>query len=114
METAARALQDATFGQDTVALLVRQHTEPEELAVELDPVVGPIATNVLHYPEPVQARQRWRMRIGSWNQYEIHVVDRKVAIAIDKVNATRTHAMDRRNIELHHFHVRRRDPRAAV
>ena len=54
------------------------------------------------------------MGIDAGVEREIDVVDREVAIAVDEIDAARADAVDRGNVELHHFHLRRHDPCAAV
>src|SRR6202171_4734465 len=114
VEAVARTFQDAPLGENAVALLVGQDAEPEELRVELDPLRHAIAADILDDAEPMQAGQRRRVRIHAGIEREIHVVDRELAIAIDEVDAARSDAMDRGDIELHHFDLERNDPRPVV
>src|ERR1700681_4725232 len=114
VEAVARTFQETPLGENAVALLVGRDAEPEEPCVELDPRRHPIAADILDDAEPMQAGQRRRVRIHAGIEREIHVVDRELAIAIDEVDAARSDAMDRRDIELHHFDLERNDPGPAL
>ena len=48
------------------------------------------------------------------DRHEVDVVDRELAIAIDEVDAAGAHAVDGRDVELHHLHLRRHRPGAAL
>ena len=77
-------------------MLVGQDTEAEELGVELGPIGHAVVADVLDDAEPMQAGQRRRVRIDAGVEREIDVVDRKLAVTIDEVDAARSDAVDRR------------------
>src|SRR6202171_2758629 len=114
VEGTAWAFQDAPLGQDAVSLFVRGNLEAKERRVKRNPVRHAIASDVLHDAEPMQVIKRRRTRIDTRVQREIDIVDRELSMPVHKVDPACANAMDRRNIELHNFHLRGDDPGTAV
>ena len=114
VEPAARAFEQRALRQDAEVLAARQHGEPEQVPVEVDPVARAVAEDRLHDAEVVQARDRRRIRVGAGQRHEVDVVDREVAVPVDEVDQAVADAVDAGDVELHRRGARRHLPRALV
>ncbi len=111
---AARPHEHAALGHHAEALVVGQHGEAEQHRIERRPVLHAVVADVLDDAEPVHVGQRRRLLVDGGDGREVDVVDGELAVAVHEVDARTAHAVDRRDVEFHHLHVRGHGPGAEV
>ncbi|MDT4838229.1 hypothetical protein FQZ97_719800 [compost metagenome] len=105
--------QQRALGHDAEALFVGNQFGAEELAVELDPVVAALGADVLHDAEEVDTGGGRRVLVHRGDGHEVHVVDRKLLVAVHEIDAAAPRAVDGRDVEFHHLGVRGHRPGTA-